>query len=181
HSREDLRAFLDEAVAARVLTEVRGAVGRYSFSHALMRETLYDELPTSARLRTHRQVAEMLEGLVAEGSPSQRAELSYHFFEALRAGGDVDKAIHYALQAGDAADAQLAYEEAATQYERALQALDLKMPPERTRRCELLLSLGKAYLKCGDFRKSKQAFRHAATLAGDLQAPELFARAALGL
>ena len=56
----------------------------------------------------------MLEGLVAEGSPSQRAELSYHFFEALRAGGDVDKAIHCALQAGDAADAQLAYEEAAT-------------------------------------------------------------------
>ena len=35
---------LDEAVAARVLVELSGAVGRYSFSHALIRQTLYDEL-----------------------------------------------------------------------------------------------------------------------------------------
>ena len=35
---------LDEALSARVVVEVKEAVGRYRFSHALVRETLYDEL-----------------------------------------------------------------------------------------------------------------------------------------
>ncbi|MEE8139232.1 MAG: alpha/beta fold hydrolase, partial [Thermoanaerobaculia bacterium] len=50
-----LLELLEEAVAARVLAEVPHTVGRYSFSHALIRHTLYDELTTTRRVRLHGQ------------------------------------------------------------------------------------------------------------------------------
>jgi len=62
-SGDRLLEALEEAVAARVLIEVPRVVGRYRFSHALIRETLYDELSTTRRVRLHRQVGEALEGL----------------------------------------------------------------------------------------------------------------------
>ncbi len=46
---------LEEAVAARVVAEVPHMVGRYSFSHALIRETLYEQLTTTRRVRLHGQ------------------------------------------------------------------------------------------------------------------------------
>jgi predicted ATPase len=41
---EELLEALDEAFAARVLTEVPGAVGRMRFSHARVRDALYDDV-----------------------------------------------------------------------------------------------------------------------------------------
>jgi pimeloyl-ACP methyl ester carboxylesterase len=46
---------LEEAVAAHVVVEVPQVVGRYSFSHALIHEALYDELTTTRRVRLHGQ------------------------------------------------------------------------------------------------------------------------------
>jgi len=50
-----LLELLDEAVTARAITEVPQAVGQYSFAHALIHETLYDELTTTRRVRLHGQ------------------------------------------------------------------------------------------------------------------------------
>jgi len=50
-----LMELLEEAVAARVIEEAPQVVGRYSFSHALTRETLYDDLTTTRRVRLHGQ------------------------------------------------------------------------------------------------------------------------------
>src|SRR5262249_26800541 len=60
-----LSALLDEAVEAQVLNEVPRALGRYGFAHTLIRETLYAELRNLDRVRLHRRVAEVLEGLPA--------------------------------------------------------------------------------------------------------------------
>jgi len=54
-SGDRLLDLLEEAVAARVVAEVPHIVGRYSFSHALIHETLYDELTTTRRVRLHGQ------------------------------------------------------------------------------------------------------------------------------
>jgi class 3 adenylate cyclase/pimeloyl-ACP methyl ester carboxylesterase len=54
-SSDRLLELLEEAVAARVVAEVPHMVGRYSFSHALIYETLYDELTTTRRVRLHGQ------------------------------------------------------------------------------------------------------------------------------
>ena len=93
---------VEEAVAARLISEVPRVVGSYSFSHALIRETLYDELSTARRVRLHRQIAEVLEKLYVKSLDSHLAELAYHFFQAAP-GGDVEKAVDYAVRAADRA------------------------------------------------------------------------------
>jgi len=55
-SEDRLLDLLEEAVASRVLAEAPHADGRYSFSHALFHETLYDELTTTRRVRLHGQI-----------------------------------------------------------------------------------------------------------------------------
>src|SRR3990172_2097993 len=123
-SDDRLLEVLEEAVGARVVAEVPRSAGRYSFSHALIRETLYEELSTTRRVRLHRQIGEALEGLYATNPEPHLAELAYHFSEGAQ-GGDVEKAIDYAVRAGDRAAALLAHEDSVHQYEMALQALEL--------------------------------------------------------
>ncbi|MEE8386382.1 MAG: alpha/beta fold hydrolase, partial [Dehalococcoidia bacterium] len=54
-SIDRLLELLEEAVGARVVAEVPNVIGRYSFSHTLMHETLYEELTTTRRVRLHGQ------------------------------------------------------------------------------------------------------------------------------
>ena len=46
--RDELLDVLDEAMAERVVADVPGSPGRLRFGHALIRDTLYDELPPPA-------------------------------------------------------------------------------------------------------------------------------------
>src|SRR5437764_11509865 len=91
---EDLLDVLDEAVAAGVIVEVPRAPGRYSFAHALIRETLTAELGATRRVRFHRKIGGVLESVYERDLEAHLAELAYHFFEASPA-GDIDKAIDY--------------------------------------------------------------------------------------
>jgi len=68
----------------------------------------------------HRDVAR---GLAERAGADQRlAELARHFAEAA-ARGEIQNAVEWGRRAGDAAMAELAWEEAAAHYERALYAL----------------------------------------------------------
>ncbi len=178
-SGDRLLEALEEAVAARVVTEVPSAVGRYSFTHALIRETLYGELTTTRRVRLHRQIGMVLEELHSENLEPHLAELAYHFSEGAQ-GGDVGKAIDYATRAGGRATALLAHEEAATHYEMALQALDVRDKPDERQRCELLLDLGEAQHKAGEPETAMDTCERSVTIARGLGAPDLLTRAAVG-
>jgi len=169
---------LDLAEDARIVAEVEGAPGAYRFSHALVRETLYEEIRSTRRVRVHRTVAEVLEEFHAGKLDAHLAELSYHFCEAAP-GGDVEKAVDYAVRAAERATASLAFEEAASHTERALIALEAREPVDGARRCELLLALGAAQYRSGAPVKSRETFRQALALARDIGSAELFARAAL--
>ena len=170
---------LEEAAAARVIAEMPRSVDHYSFTHALIRETLYEELSTARRVRLHRQIGEVLEEIYGADLEPHLPELAYHFSEGAQA-GDVDKAIDYATRAGERATALLAYEEAAQHYERALQVLELKVSPDEARRCELLLALGDAQMKAGDRPGGKQTYERAMELARRLGDAERLAEAVLG-
>jgi class 3 adenylate cyclase len=176
-SGDRLLEVLDEAVAARVVTEVPRAGGRYSFSHALIRETLYDELSTTRRGRLHRQIGETLEQLYGAHPEPHLAELAYHFFEAAQ-GGDVDRAIGYAMRAGDRAAELMAHEEAARQYELALQALELREHNEAGK-CAMLLTLSETLWRAGEYDRAKETGLQAANLARKLADGESLARAVL--
>ncbi len=198
---ERLLKTLNEAAAAHFVVPESCGIGRYRFAHALVREALYETLSADQRVRLHRQIGETVEQLSgrdtasspatnAEQGPSIHSEqflttLAYHFFQAAP-GGDVGKAMAYAIRAGERATATFAYEEAARHYERALQLLALQHSDE-TQRCELVLALGEAHRKAGKIAAAKDAFRLAANLARTLRSSEkdkgaatLLARAALG-
>jgi tetratricopeptide (TPR) repeat protein len=170
---------LEEAVGARVIGEVPGTLGRLRFSHALVRDTLYDDIPPARRAELHRLAGEALEALYAIDPDWHLAELAHHFVRAAP-GGNVDRAVGYARRGGDRAVRLLAYEEAVRLYELALQALGLKGVEDEDTRCELLLALGDAQARTGDEPGAKRSFLRAAGIAERLHASELLARASLG-
>jgi tetratricopeptide (TPR) repeat protein len=169
---------LSEGMAAGLVAEVPDAVGRYRFSHSLVREVLYEQLPLPARTQLHLRVGEAIEGLHGGGPQAPLAELARHFAE-VAAAGEAARALAYARRAGEQAMAMHAYEEAAAEYRRALHALQFSGPDDAVR-CELLLRLGEAQARAGDDANAEQSCLQAAGLSRKLGAPEQLARAALG-
>jgi DNA-binding SARP family transcriptional activator len=119
---------LDEAVAQRIIGEVPGAPGRLRFGHGLIRDTLYDELTATRRLRLHQKAGEALEASYCADPGPHLAELAHHFFSASST-ETAGKAIDYARRAGDRAARELAYEEAVRLYDMALDLVDLEREP----------------------------------------------------
>src|SRR5262249_17043347 len=167
---------LDEAMTARLGTEVPGTPGRRRFAHVLIRDTLYDSLTTAGRVRLHRVAVEALERRHADAPGPHLAELAHHAVAA----SEFDKAVQYARRAGDWTCALLAYEEAARLYDLALDAFALSDVRDERERVELLLSLGDAYARAGDRPSSKRVFLAAAEIAKRLGLSRELARAAAG-
>src|SRR5581483_10199530 len=131
-----LAVALDEAEIASVVSAIPGAPGRYRFVHALMRETLYDELTSMRRLRLHRHVGRALAQRHADELDPHLAELAHHFAQAATLyPEDAAQAAWYAARAAERAGRLLAYEEAARHYELALRALELEGHGDAPRRC----------------------------------------------
>jgi DNA-binding SARP family transcriptional activator/tetratricopeptide (TPR) repeat protein len=178
-AEEELLASMDEAFATRILVEAPGGDGRARFSHALIRDTLYDELSPTRRARLHLRIGETLERYYEHDLEPHLAELAYHFIEA-GTSGEIRRAVDYTLRAGDRAARLLAYEEAARLYRLALRANAKRQPPDEISGCQLLLALGDAQARAGDISSAKKTFLQAAATARRSQAPEQLARAALG-
>jgi eukaryotic-like serine/threonine-protein kinase len=186
-------ALLNEGIAARFVTPTAHGVGQYRFTHALIRETLYADLREDRRVQFHRRIGEALEyqttlshkGPGGSLSSETLAELALHFFYAAP-GGNLVKAITYALQAGERAATLFAYEEAALQYERALRLMAASKS-DNQQRGEVLLQLAEMQQKAGHAAAAQETCRVIADLARTLgqqgareQSTSLLARAALG-
>jgi class 3 adenylate cyclase/tetratricopeptide (TPR) repeat protein len=179
-SGERLFELLEAAAAARVIVVAPGASERYSFSHALIRATLYDDMTAPHRVRLHQRIGDALEALQDGDRDVRFGELAHHYFEAAAGSDALGKAIEYAEYAGLYAAGQLAYEEAAAHYERAVHGLALKGGDD-SRRCTLMLALGENQWNAGEFVLARQTFRQAGELAERLGLADELARAALGL
>ena len=176
---EEFLAALDEALAAGLLVESDVRPGGYLFSHALIRETLYENMSGPRRVRIHKRVGEEIEA--AQGRRHERylPELAYHFTRAADPEG-AERAITYAIRAGEQATTMLAHEEAAEHYARAFDVQGRFEPEAAELRCELLLRVGEARVRGGDRALGASAFREAAALAERLGDGASLARAAIG-
>jgi DNA-binding SARP family transcriptional activator/tetratricopeptide (TPR) repeat protein len=172
-------AALEDALDAGLVAEAPGDPGRYSFAHALIRETVYEGMSSARRARVHRRVGVALEESNPELPESQIGALALHFTRAADP-EDAERAIRYGLQAGEQATAMLANEEAAAHYARALEVLDRSDPEALRRRCDLLLELGEAQVRSGERPLASATFREAAALAAELGDKGSLARAAIG-
>jgi DNA-binding SARP family transcriptional activator len=136
---------LEHAIAAGLVNEVPSRVDRFTFSHALVRDSLYRHHTRSRRARLHRQIALALDADTAATS----AELAYHFFEA-RAVVASDRVVRACVDAAGSAAAAMAYHEAVRYYRQALDLLEPAGPGADSQRCDLLLELGTLQWRAGE-------------------------------
>jgi serine/threonine protein kinase/class 3 adenylate cyclase len=149
-TEEELYAALEEASGKGVLEERRqqGSLG-YRFAHAFLRQTLYEEIFTPRRIRTHQQVARAMETRYASRVAEHAAELAEHFAQSTDP-DDLAKAVQYGELAAQRAMSVYAHSEAVRLLDAALQAQEVLDPDNRLKRCDLLLALGTALLPAGE-------------------------------
>jgi DNA-binding CsgD family transcriptional regulator len=166
---------VEEALRAGILYEEGSA---YHFTHALIRQTIHDEMTLPRRQRLHLRVAEAIEGAQAQvadsGGRAAKQAVHYRLAGAL---ADREKTIAHCLRAGEAAAAVFAWEEAVDHWRAAL---DLMKPTDDHRRCDLLAKLGEVQRRAGDLHQAMATFRQTAAEARRLADPQLLAHAALG-
>ena len=140
-SEDRLLEVLEEGLSARVIEELPRAAGRYQFTHALIQETLAEELSLTRRVRLHARIAEALEELYGEDADQHATELAHHFAEAQTLLGP-DKLVRYSLSAGESALAAHAHEQALAHFERAFATREDEVMDDET--AALLFGLGRA-------------------------------------
>jgi predicted ATPase len=117
---------------------------RYRFSHDLYHEVLYDRVPTSRRVRWHRQIGTRLEAGYGVRARELAAELAMHFAR----GRDTERAVRYLHSAGEQALQRSAHQEAIAHFTHALTLLPiLPETPERTEQeLQVHMALGPALI-----------------------------------
>jgi class 3 adenylate cyclase/tetratricopeptide (TPR) repeat protein len=142
-------AAVEEALSNRIVLENQDRGGpRYAFTHALVRQTLVEELSLPRRQHLHLKAAQAIEEVHERNLEPHASALANHYRTA-RAAGDPDKAIDYSIRAGRAAYALFAYEEAGAHWRGALELMDEQGGGDRRRRAKLLRLLGDEYVSSG--------------------------------
>lgn len=174
---DELLDLLEEAQHAALVHELRDVAGRYTFSHALVQHTLYDDLGPTRRTRTHRQVGEAIEELHPNAGDEFAGELARHFFLATKP-ADAGKAVAYAQRAGNAALRALAPDDAVRYFSQALELASQSSELEPSLHIDLLIGLGNAQRQAG-IAESRESLLQAARAAKDLDDTERLVAAAL--
>lgn len=165
---------LDEAVAAAVVAPT-GVPGRYQFVHALVRDAVESGVARPALARLHRQVAEAIESYDGAGE-DHLSELARHWDESSVLGHQ-DVAAEWNGRAADAAARQLAWEEAARLYDRALALSGPRRDPVDRHR--LLLGAARARLHSDEIGTAVARCVDAGRAARQAARSDLLAEAAL--
>ncbi|MCB1256978.1 MAG: AAA family ATPase [Microthrixaceae bacterium] len=174
-SEDTVLDLLEAAELAALVRDPISITGKFTFSHALIQHTLYQDLSHNRRARIHERVAEALEDLTV-GRPGERvSELAYHWAQATRP-ADTAKAVGYSAQAGAAALAALAPADAVRWF---TQALELLAPTGDLRqRAEILIGLGNAQRETGT-ASHRETLLEAAQLADQIDDVPLLVQAVL--
>ena len=173
---DDILAVLDEA-ARLGLVAGEAPPDAWRFAHALVRETVYGDLPAAQRVRLHRAVGEQLEALGAAERTRRLPELAHHFASSASLDRGA-RAATYARAAGEQALARLAYEEAAAYFGQAIRAISFGDADAATR-IRLILQHADALWRANDSAAARTASLEAAEMARGVDGA-LFAEAAMG-
>ncbi len=165
-AEDNLSQVIEEAVHVGIIEEqTRPGEIRYRFTHAFIRQTLYEELIAPRRLRLHQQVAQALEDQHVAMLQDHAVELAEHFGQSTDR-SDLTKAVAYSELAAQRAMGVYAYGEAARLLERALKVQEILDPDDVSKRCDLLLALGRALEPNGEpYRVATEIAEEALALA----------------
>ncbi|MEX2459507.1 MAG: AAA family ATPase [Actinomycetota bacterium] len=150
---DPLLDLVSEAVDARLLEEA--GLG-YRFTHPLLREAVVRRMRPLRRQALHRRVARTLE---AERPEAERPveTLAHHYRES----GDLERAVHYLIAAGDRAESVYDHETALTWYGDALALLPRGEAPAPARIAEIHERIGDVHRLVGHVEASSDAYTNA--------------------
>jgi ABC-type transport system substrate-binding protein/class 3 adenylate cyclase len=138
-----------------VVEERRRPTPEYRFRHGLVQEAAYTSLLQDRRRELHRIVGTALEELATDELAEAYGLLAHHFEQA----DEPERAARYLLQAGDAAKAVYADEEAIAHYRRALGFLDRLGDSGRAR--SVLFKIALSHHLAFDFEAADAAWAEA--------------------
>ncbi len=174
-AKEDVQSVLtvlEPAIQAGVLQSDADAYGTYQFTHALIRETIYEDLPAADRLRLHGRAGDALVSVHSAHLESALTRIAHHYHEAAEL-GNADNAVVYALRAADSAVRMYAYEDALLHYDRAIETLERcgMVHDERLARAYILK--GSALKELGQIQRSIEVLLEAVNRTRVLGSAEL--------
>jgi class 3 adenylate cyclase/tetratricopeptide (TPR) repeat protein len=160
----DLIDSLDEALSTRILRET--ATG-YAFTHALLRETLYQGISAPRRMSLHAQAARSLEQIAARGI-DRSAELAYHYCLSGSDPAYRAKALHYSMMAGVNAQALSSHRDALIHFSHAVSVIESgDCGADSATRLGALRGLGQAQRNVGQWQACCATFEQLVDLASD--------------
>ncbi len=180
HPRDRLIDLVEEAIDADVLVEPTQSAGRLSFSHALFRETIYEQLSATRKAAIHGRIAAAIEEVPTDRPDERAGTLAYHY----RAAGELRKAFDYHRRAAAAAERVHAQETALENLQGAIVAgemLGMTAATEETIR-DLYRARAWTFQMLGEPGRALADLEHAlagARAAGD-RASEMHVHNALG-
>ena len=135
----------------------------YCFKHAVIQDVAYESLLVQRRQALHGAIGEAIEELYVDRLEEQAAILAYHYARSVHQ----DKAVVYALLAGDRAARLYARAEATTYYEQALtMARALPASPEaQPAQIDAILKLAAVGATRQDMERDRENLEQAHTLA----------------
>jgi class 3 adenylate cyclase/tetratricopeptide (TPR) repeat protein len=155
---DKLDAALTEAAGAKIVRTARR--DEYAFDHALTQQTLYAELSPRRRRRLHLAAGEAIEHLPERRRQSRAGELAWHFLQ----GDDADRALQYAMLAGDQAETVFAHEEAERHFRTALELISEAEPGQDDRallEATIREKLGTVQRLRGQYREAQASLEEA--------------------
>jgi DNA-binding CsgD family transcriptional regulator/tetratricopeptide (TPR) repeat protein len=114
---------LEPAVDAGLLQCDPDMPGSYQFTHALIRETIYEDLAVVDRLRLHARAGDALASIHSAHLEPALTRIAHHYYLAA-ALGHSDKAVAFAIRAAESATRVYAYEDALLHYDKAIAILE---------------------------------------------------------
>jgi len=151
-TRSELDRFLD-----------RDGETRLRFRHAVVHEVAYQGLPYRRRRELHERAGEVVERMNAANPDASADFLAYHYSQA----GRHDKAWRYSQVAAERAKAAYANTEAATHFERALDAARYLPKANKTDVAQAWIKLGEVRELAGQMEIAREALSQALKVKRD--------------
>ena len=171
---------LESALQAGIIQSNAEVAGSYQFTHALIRETIYEELSTSDRPRMHGRAGDALVSVHSAHLEPALTRIAHHYHEAA-ALGNPDKAVAFALRAADSAVRVYAYEDALAHYDRAIETLKTSGWMHDERLAQLYILKGLALIHLGQVQRSIDTLLEAVNRTRVLGSAELLVDALMCL
>jgi DNA-binding CsgD family transcriptional regulator len=169
---QDVLTSLEPAVDAGIVQSNVDTSGCYQFTHALIRETIYEDLPAVDRLRLHGSAGDALARVHSAHLERVLTRVAHHYHEAA-ALGNGEKAVVFALRAADSAVRMYAYEDAILHYDHVIEILESGCLTHDERLARAYILKGSALYHLGKMQPSIEALIEAVNRTRVLGSAEL--------